>query len=319
MKKIVILDGYAANPGDLEWDGFDTLGELIIYPRTQRNEIVERAKDAEIVLTNKTPFRAEIFDQLPQLKYIGVLSTGYNIIDTEAAKQHGVVVCNIPAYSTNSVAQMVFAHILNITNHVAHYAEASRKGVWSMQKDFCYWDTPLMELNGKTLGIIGLGSIGMRVAEIAHSFGMNVSAYTSKNPSELPEWIQKATLDGIFAVSDILSLHCPLTEDTRHIVHKETLAKMHPGAILINTSRGPLVNEDDVAEALNSGHLAGYGTDVMEQEPPAADNPLLKQPRAFVTPHVAWATTEARKRLMDIALQNLKAFIDGQPMNVVNP
>ena len=315
--KIVVLDGYAANPGDLSWDGFKELGELTVYPRSKREEVVERAKDAEVVLTNKVGFDDELMSQLPKLKYIGVLATGYNIIDTAAAKKRGIVVTNIPSYSTMSVAQMVFAHILNITNHVAHYADATRQGVWSSKPDFCYWDTPLPELAGKTLGIVGLGHIGKTVAQIAHCFGMYISAYTSKNSSDLPEWIQKTTIDGLFAVSDILTLHCPLTPETRELVNKQTLAKMRKGAIFINTGRGPLVNEADVAEALKSGKLAAYGADVMCSEPPSKDNPLLAQPHAFLTPHVAWATFEARTRLMDIALGNVKAFVEGAPTNVV--
>lgn len=316
--KIVVLDGYAANPGDLSWDGLKEFGELTVYPRTAREEIVERANEAEIILTNKVGFDDGLFCQLPRLKYIGVLATGFNIIDIVAARKHGIIVTNIPSYSTNSVAQMVFAHILNITNHVAHYAEATRKGVWSSKPDFCYWDTPLPELAGKTLGIVGLGHIGAAVAKIGHDFGMYISAYTSKNASTLPEWIQKTTLDGIFSVSDILTLHCPLTEATRNLVNKDTIAKMHPGAIIINTGRGPLVNEADVAEALSSGRLAAFGADVLTSEPPAKDNPLLAQPNAFITPHVAWATLEARTRLMEIAVGNVKAFVEGKPINVVD-
>ncbi|MGI6224033.1 MAG: D-2-hydroxyacid dehydrogenase [Prevotella sp.] len=316
--KIVVLDSYAANPGDLSWDGLKEFGDLTVYPRTSREDIVKRAKDAEIVLTNKVGFNEEIFSQLPKLKYLGVLATGFNIIDVVSARKHGVVVTNIPSYSTNSVAQMVFAHILNITNHVAHYADATRNGVWSSKPDFCYWDTPLPELAGKTLGIVGLGHIGSLVARIGHDFGMYISAYTSKNSSDLPEWIQKTTIDGIFSVSDILTLHCPLTDTTRNLVNKDSIAKMHPGAVIINTGRGPLVNEADVAEALESGHLAAYGADVMTSEPPAKDNPLLAQPNAFITPHVAWATFEARTRLRDIAIKNVKAFIEGNPINVVD-
>ena len=286
---IVILDGYAANPGDLSWDRFKTLGDLTVYPRSRREEVVERAHDAEIILTNKVSIDDELMGKLPKLRYIGVLATGYNIIDTQAARKRGIVVTNIPAYSTMSVAQMVFAHILNITNHVAHYADATRKGIWSSKPDFCYWDTPLPELAGKTLGIVGLGHIGTAVAKIGHSFGMYISAYTRKNSQDLPEWIQKTTMDGLFAVSDILTLHCPLT-----------------------------LNEADVAAALRSGHLAAYGADVMTEEPPKSDNPLIGEPHAFITPHVAWATLEARSRLMDIALGNVRAFLNREPKNVVN-
>lgn len=316
--KIVVLDGYAANPGDLQWEPLSRLGDLVVYPRTKPEEVIERASQAQIVLTNKVAFGENEFSQLPRLKYLGVLATGYNIVDVEAACKHGVTVTNIPAYSTDSVAQMTFAHILNITNRIEHYAEINREGRWTRNPDFCYWDTPLRELSGKTIGIVGLGNIGMKVATIAMHFGMNVYAYTSKNSADLPEGIQKCGLDGLFAVSDILSLHCPLTPTTRELINSQTIQKMKKGAIVINTGRGPLVNEADVAEALQSGQLAAYGADVMCSEPPAADNPLLKCDNAFLTPHVAWATFEARTRLIDIAIENVKAFINGHPQNVIN-
>ena len=316
--KIIVLDGYGMNPGDLSWEALGQLGDLIVYDRTAPEKVIERAKDAEVVLTNKVVLSEATIRQLPKLKYIGVLATGYNVVDTKAARQCGVVVTNIPAYSTESVAQMTFAHILNIMNRVEHYAQQNRDGRWSSNPDFCYWDTPLPELAGKTIGIVGLGSIGKRVACIANAFGMKVFAYTSKNATDLPEGIQKTTLDGLFGVSDILTLHCPLTDATHEMINKESLGKMKPGAILINTGRGPLVNERDVAEALHSGQLRAYGADVMCQEPPQADHPLLAEPHAFITPHVAWATYEARVRLMDIAVANVKAFIDGAPVNVVN-
>ena len=316
--KIIVLDGYGMNPGDLSWEALGQLGDLIVYDRTAPEKVIERAKDAEVVLTNKVVLSEATIRQLPKLKYIGVLATGYNVVDTNAARQCGVVVTNIPAYSTESVAQMTFAHILNIMNRVEHYAQQNRDGRWSSNPDFCYWDTPLPELAGKTIGIVGLGSIGKRVACIANAFGMKVFAYTSKNATDLPEGIQKTTLDGLFGVSDILTLHCPLTDATHEMINKESLGKMKPGAILINTGRGPLVNEQDVAEALHSGQLRAYGADVMCQEPPQADHPLLAEPNAFITPHVAWATYEARVRLMDIAVANVKAFIDDAPVNVVN-
>ena len=316
--KIIVLDGYGMNPGDLSWEALGQLGNLTVYDRTAPEKVIERAKDAEVVLTNKVVLSEATIRQLPKLKYIGVLATGYNVVDTKAARQCGVVVTNIPAYSTESVAQMTFAHILNIMNRVEHYAQQNRDGRWSSNPDFCYWDTPLPELAGKTIGIVGLGSIGKRVACIANAFGMKVFAYTSKNATDLPEGIQKTTLDGLFGVSDILTLHCPLTDATHEMINKESLGKMKPGAILINTGRGPLVNEQDVAEALHSGQLRAYGADVMCQEPPQADHPLLAEPNAFITPHVAWATYEARVRLMDIAVANVKAFIDGAPVNVVN-
>lgn len=315
--KIVELDGYAANPGDLSWDGLKELGDFVLYERTKPEDIVSRAKDADAILINKIKITDEILAQLPKLKYIGELATGYNNIDIEAARKRGITVCNIPAYSTDSVAQMTFAHILNITNQVAHYADENRKGKWSNNPDFCYWDTPLPELSAKTLGIVGLGNIGMKVAKIALDFGMDVFAYTSKNSADLPAGIQKTTIEGLLGVSDILTLHCPLTDDTRELINKETLALMRPGSIIINTGRGQLVNEQDVADALESGHLLGYGADVLTEEPPRADNPLLKQPHAYITPHIAWATKEARQRLLNICVENIKAFQAGEPINVV--
>lgn len=316
--KIVELDGYAANPGDLSYEVFEQLGEFVVYPRTEDDEIVERAKDADIVLINKVNMTADVMDALPKLKYIGILATGYNVVDIEAAGRRGIVVSNIPSYSTFSVAQMTFALILNITNRVDYYAAQNRNGRWSKNPDFCYWDSPMHELAGKTMGIVGLGNIGMHVAAIARDFGMDVFAYTSKNSADLPTGIQKTTLDGLFAVSDVLSLHCPLTDTSRHIINGKSLAKMRKGAILINTGRGPLVDEEAVAKALHDGHLGAYGADVMSVEPPSADNPLFAEPNAFLTPHIAWATVEARTRLFEIAAENIRAFIGGNPQNVVN-
>lgn len=312
---IVVLDGICLNPGDLSWDGFKQHGQVTVYDRTAPTDVLERAKDADVIITNKVVIDEALMAQLPRLRYIGVLATGYNIIDIEGAHRHHITVTNIPAYSTDSVAQMTFAHILNITNRVDHYAQDSRQGKWAACPDFCYWDTPLRELAGKTLGVVGLGNIGMKVARIAHEFGMDVFALTSKNAADLPDGIQKTTLDGLLATSDILSLHCPLTPDTHHLINADTLGKMKSGAILINLGRGPLVDEQAVAEALHNGHLAAYGTDVMEKEPPAADNPLFREPHAYVTPHVAWATLEARQRLMQIAVDNLGAFLNGNPKN----
>ena len=316
--KIVILDGYTANPGDYSWKALNSFGEVEIYDRTSRDEVIARAKDADMVLTNKVVLKGETLAQLPQLKYIGILATGYNIIDVDETRARGIVVANVPAYSTDSVAQMTFAHVLNITNRIEHYADQNRKGQWSEAADFCYWDTPLSELAGKTFGIVGLGNIGQKVARIALSFGMRVIAFTSKRAEELPEGVEKANLEELLMQSDVLSLHCPLTENTREMINRQSLAKMKRGAILVNTGRGPLVNEADVAEALAEGRLAGYGSDVMSSEPPKADNPLLKQPNAFITPHIAWATAEARGRLMATAIENAKAFIAGKPQNVVN-
>ena len=313
--KTVVLDGYTVNPGDLSWDGLKEFGDLAVYDYTKADEIIERTVDADVVLTNKTLITAEIISQLPRLKYIGVLATGYNVVDIKAATDRGIIVTNIPNYSTESVVQMTFALILAITNRVEHYADANRGGKWSACRDFCYWDTPLRELAGKT---IGLGHIGYKVACVAQCLGMDVFAYTSKNSADLPAGIQKTTLDGLFGISDILTLHCPLTDRTREMINEQTIAKMKKGAILINTGRGPLVNEGDVAKALNNGQLGGYGADVMCQEPPRKDNPLFKAPNAFITPHIAWATDEARSRLLNIAVANVKAFAEGNPVNVVN-
>ena len=317
--KIVVLDGYGLNPGDLSWEEMQALGELTVYDRTAPAELLERSAGAEVLITNKTVITAEDMAALPALKYIGVLATGYNIVDIQAAKARGIIVTNIPAYSTASVAQMVFAHILNITQRVGHYAYANRHGRWADNPDFCYWDEPLHELTGKTFGVVGLGNIGMKVARLALDFGMDVFAMTSKNAADLPAGIQKTTFEGLLGVSDILSLHCPLTAQTIELINKQSLAKMKPGAILINTGRGPLVNEADVVEALTDGRLGAYGADVMCQEPPAADNPLFKAPNAYITPHIAWASREARQRLLGVAFDNVRAFLAGTPQNVVNP
>lgn len=316
--KIVVLDGYGVNPGDLSWETLEALGDVEVYPRTAPEEVIDRCFNAEIILTNKVVINKQILVSLPRLKYIGVLATGYNVVDVDTASDLDIVVTNIPAYSTDSVVQMTFAHILAMTNRVEHYTQQNRNGRWSNNPDFVYWDTPLIELAGKTMGIVGLGNIGMKVAQLARCFGMEVFAFTSKPSSLLPEGIQKTTFEGLLSVSDILSLHCPLNRSTREIINASSLAKMKEGALLINTGRGPLVNEADVAEALRSGHLGGYGADVMCQEPPAEDNPLFSAPNAYITPHIAWATFEARKRLIAIAVGNVKAFIDGNPVNVVN-
>lgn len=316
--KIVVLDGQGVNPGDMSWQPIEQFGELKVYARTSADEVLEHVGDADIALTNKTIFDANIIASLKKTKYIGVLATGYNVVDIKAAAEHGIVVTNIPAYSTDSVAQMVFAHLLNVANRVDHYANDTRNGAWSRCPDFCYWDTPLMELSGKTMGIVGLGNIGMRVAHIAHNFGLDVFAYTSKNSVDLPEFIHKTTIDGLLGTSDIVSLHCPLTESTRELINSSTLAKMRHGAILINTGRGPLVNEADVAVALKSGQLGAYCADVLCSEPPSPSNPLMAMPNAFITPHVAWATKEARQRLMTIAENNIRAFLEGNPINIVN-
>lgn len=315
--KIVVLDGYAANPGDLSWDGMKALGECVIYERTAPEQVLERAAGAEVVLTNKVVITAEHIAALPDLKYIGVLATGYNIVDVEAARNRGIVVTNIPAYSTDSVAQMVFAHILNICLQVQHYTEEVRDGRWTSSPDFCFWDTPLMELSGKKLGIVGLGHTGSATARIAIGFGMQVCAYTSKSHFQLIPEIKKMELDELFRECDIVSLHCPLNEQTRGMVNAARLKTMKPTAILINTGRGPLVNEQDLADALNNDTIYAAGVDVLSQEPPRADNPLLHARNCFITPHIAWASGEARQRLMQIAVDNLNGYITGKVVNNV--
>ena len=315
--KIVVLDGYAANPGDLNWDELKALGECTIYDRTAPGEVLKRSADAEVILTNKTIITAEHIAALPALKYIGVLATGYNIVDIGAAKEHNIIVTNIPAYSTASVAQMVFAHLLNITSQVQHHSEEVHKGRWTQSKDFCFWDTPLIELQGKKLGIVGLGHTGMATARIAFGFEMEVCAYTSKSPLQLPHGIKKMELDELFAKCDIVSLHCPLTDATREMVNARRLALMKPTAIIINTGRGQLVNEQDLADALNCGKIYAAGIDVLSQEPPLAANPLLNARNCYITPHIAWASTAARQRLMGIMLNNIRAYLEGKPINNV--
>lgn len=315
--KIVVLDGYALNPGDLSWTGMEALGELTVYERTSPSEVLERSAGAEVLITNKTVITAEHMVALPQLKYIGVLATGYNVVDIDEARNRGIVVTNIPAYSTASVAQMVFAHVLNITQRVGYYATENANGRWTNSVDFCYWDTDLVELDGKKMGIVGLGNIGRATARIAQAFGMEVLVVTSKEQSALPEGMKKVTLDELFAQSDVVSLHCPLTPDTKEMVNAARLQIMKPSAILINTGRGPLVNEQDLADALNEGRIAAAGLDVLSVEPSVTGNPLLGARNCFITPHIAWATKEARIRLMDIAVNNLKSYQEGIIINNV--
>lgn len=315
--KIVILDGYTANPGDMSWEGLKELGEVTVFERTMPSETVARAAEAEVVLTNKVIIGREEMTQLPHLKYIGVLATGYNVVDIKAAHERGIVVTNVPAYSTESVAQMVFAHLLTVTNHTEQYAIENRQGRWSNSPDFCYYDESIHELAGKTFGIVGLGNIGRRVAQIALAFGMKVKALTSKPAETLPEGIQKADLKELLHTSDVVSLHCPLTPDTHHLIKKETIDWMNPEAILINTGRGPLVDDFALAEALESGRIKAYCADVMTEEPPKSYNPLLKTKNAYITPHIAWATFEARQRLIQVATDNVRAFLSGYPQNVV--
>lgn len=320
MKKIVVLDGYAANPGDISWEPWKALGELTVYDRTAPEEVVARAAGAEMVLTNKVVLSAEVMKQLPDLRYVGVLATGYNVVDLEAARAQGVVVTNIPAYSTASVAQMVFAHLLNITHHVADHAASVTAGDWQRSADFCYWLSPLEELQGLTFGIVGLGNTGKATARIAQAFGMEVLAYSSKSDEALAALgIRKAaSYEALFAAADVLSLHCPLTPDTKHLVNAAHLALMKPTSIVINTGRGPLVDEQALAEALNAGRIAAAGVDVLTQEAPREGSPLIGARNCYITPHIAWATGAARKRLMQVALENVMAYLGGKAQNVVN-
>lgn len=315
--RIVVLDGYTTNPGDLSWDKLKELGECTIYERTAPNQVIERTKDAEAIFTNKVILNSEIILALPQLKFIGVLATGYNIIDIEAARKQGIIVANVPAYSTPSVGQMAFAHILNITQQVNYYSQKVSQGEWTNSPDFCFYNTPLTELLGKKIGIVGLGQTGFNTARIAIGFGMKVWAVTSKSRLQLPPEIRKAELDQVFHECDIISLHCPLTENTRGMVNASRLSLMKPTSVIINTGRGALINEQDLADALNSGKIYAAGLDVLSEEPPYADNPLLNARNCFITPHIAWASFESRQRLINITVSNLKAYIDGKPTNIV--
>jgi glycerate dehydrogenase len=313
---IVILDGYTLNPGDLDWAPISRLGNIKIYERSQGEEILERAAEAEIVLVNKVILSETTLDQLPKLKYIGVMATGFNNIDIPAAKKNNITVTNVKAYGPASVAQQTFALLLSLANRAETHSQSVFAGEWANSKDFCYWKTPLTELAGKTMGLIGLGDIGSQVAGIARAFGMKVIAYR-KRPAET-EGVEMVTLDEVFTKSDVLSLHCPLTDDTREIVNRMTLSMMKPNALLINTGRGPLIQENDLAEALKNGTIAGAGLDVLSIEPPKPDNPLLSAPNCVITPHVAWATFEARKRLLQMVAENLESFIKDTPVNVVS-
>jgi Lactate dehydrogenase and related dehydrogenases len=316
--KIVILDGYTLNPGDLSWENMKNLGDCIIYDRTSPDEIISRAKDVEILITNKIVLTEAIMDNLPHLKYIGVLATGYNVVDVEAATKKGIVVTNIPAYSTNSVAQQAFALLLTITNQVEYHSQEVKKGRWSACSDFAFWDKPLIELAGLTLGIIGFGHIGIQVARIAQAMGMNVITSSSKTQYELPEGVKKVDADTLFTISDVISLHSPLTPETNLMINQKRLAQMKKTSILINTARGGLIDEAALAKALNEESIYAAGVDVLSTEPPAKDNPLLSAKNCYISPHVAWATLAARKRLMDIAVANVEAFIDGKALNRVN-
>lgn len=317
--KIVILDGYAANPGDLSWEDFQTLGELVVYDRTMPEEVVSRAQGAEVILTNKVVITSDILHSLPELRYIGVTATGYNVVDMNACRKRGIVVTNIPAYSTMSVAQMVMAHLLNITNHVAVHAEAVGSGKWQQCRDFCFWETPQIELDTLTMGIVGLGQTGMATARMAQSMGMQILAYSSKTEDTLSALgMRKASsYEQLFQEADVVSLHCPLSDDTHHLVNAERLRIMKPSAILINTGRGPLVEEQALADALNQRQIYAAGLDVLQAEPPRQGSPLIGARNCHITPHIAWASHAARHRLIQVAFQNVKAFLKEKPINVV--
>lgn len=317
--KIVVLDGYVGNPGDLSWEPLERLGDVIVYPRSKPEEIIERALPADVLLTNKVVFDRKLIEALPNLKCIGVIATGFNIVDIEAANERGIVVTNVPAYSTASVAQVAIAHLLNMTTHAEHYTREARAGVWSQSIDYTYCSAPFIELDGKTMGIVGLGNIGGTVARITAAMGMKVLAFTSKPQEALPPYVTRVeTLDDLFCQCDVVSLHCPLTADTRGIVNAHRLALMKPTGMIINTSRGPLIVEEDLAEALKNGVIAAAAVDVLCQEPPAADNPLLALDNCYFTPHIGWTSAEARQRLMDVVVNNVRTFMEGHPTNVVN-
>ncbi len=316
--KIVVLDGYTLNPGDLDWEGMKELGPCEIYDRTAPEETTGRAKDADVLMTNKTLLPVSILEQLPNLKYIGVLATGYNVIDADFAASKGIPVCNVPVYGSQSVAQMVFAHILNFTQRVVHHSETVKAGKWTECPDFCYWDSPMVELEGLTMGIVGYGRIGGAVAALARAFGMNVIAHDDIARDAGAKGAEFVGVDELFKRSDVVSLHCPLFPETEKIANAERFATMKKTALLINTSRGPLVDQDALAEALNNDVIAGAALDVLEVEPPPADNPLFTAKNCYITPHIAWATRSARSRLMDVAVDNLRAFLDGATQNAVN-
>lgn len=315
---IVVLDGHTLNPGDLDWRELRVLGDCTIFDRTPPDLVVPRAAGAAVVLTNKTVLGREHIEQLPALRYIGVLATGYNVVDLGAARARGIVVTNVPAYSTCSVAQLTFALLLELAHRTGHHAEAVRSGRWSRSVDFCFWDTPLIELDGLTMGLVGFGQIGQAVAGLAGAFGLRLLIHTAQPENHRPGAGEFVGLDELFRRSDVVSLHCPLTEQTRHLVNAARLALMKPTAFLLNTGRGPLVDEVALANALNAGRIAGAGLDVLPVEPPPPDNPLLQARNCVITPHIAWATEAARRRLMRIAVENVRAFLVGRPSNVVN-
>ena len=317
--KIVVLDGYTLNPGDISWEGLEALGEVTVYDRTKPEEVVERIGDAEVVYTNKTPITRDTLDQCGNIRFIGVLATGYNIIDIEAAKEKGIPVSNIPTYGTAAVSQFAIALLLELCHHMGEHSDAVKNGEWTSNPDWCFWKYPLVELAGKTMGIVGFGRIGQDTGKIAQALGMKVLAFDAyKRPELESETCRYADLDTLLAESDVISLHCPLFPDTEGIINKDTIAKMKTGVMIINDSRGPLIVEEDLRDALNSGKVAGAALDVVSTEPIKMDNPLLSAKNVILTPHIAWAPKESRQRLMDIAVENLQCFVDGAPQNVVN-
>ncbi|MDD3172493.1 MAG: D-2-hydroxyacid dehydrogenase [Herbinix sp.] len=317
--KIIVLDGYTENPGDLSWAGFEALGEFICFDRTPEELIKERIADADVVIVNKTPISRDTLEACKNIKYIGVLATGYNVIDVNAAKEKGILVCNIPTYGTAAVSQFAIAMLLEICHHIGHHSDEVHSGRWERNADWCFWDYPLIELANKTIGIIGFGRIGQSTGKLAQAFGMNVLAYDSfKNLDLESENCKYVELEELFTKSDVIALHCPLLPGTEGIINKETISKMKDGVIILNNSRGPLIIEQDLCDALNNGKVYAAGLDVVSSEPIKGDNPLLKAKNCFITPHISWAPKEARQRLMDIAVENLKAFILSKPINVVN-
>lgn len=324
MSKAVILDGYTLNPGDLDWKPLQELADFEIYDRTtysieEAPLIIERAKDAEVILTNKTPLTKEILDELPMLKYIGVLATGYNVVDVEAAKERNITVTNIPSYGTDTVAQAAIALLLELCHRTGDHSNAVKNGEWTNSPDFCFWNHPIIELSGKTMGIIGYGQIGQTTSRIAQAFGMKVLAYNRTREKVIEtESVRYATLEELYREADVIMLHCPLTEENKGFINKEAIEQMKDGVLIVNNARGALINEADLADALNRGKVAGAGLDVVSEEPISEDNPLLKAKNCIITPHIAWASLEARQRLLDIAVENLSKYLEGNPINVVN-
>lgn len=317
--KIVVLDGYTLNPGDISWEGMQVFGEVTVYDRTKEEDIVARIGDAEIVYTNKTPLTRETFEACPNIKFVGILATGYNIVDVEAAKERGIPVSNIPTYGTAAVSQYAMALLLELCHHIGEHSDCVKKGDWSNNPDWCFWNYPLVELAGKTMGIIGFGRIGRDTGKLAQAFGMKVLAYDAhKRPELESETCRYVDLDTLFAESDVISLHCPLFAETEGIINKDTIAKMKTGVMIINDSRGPLIVEEDLRDALNSGKVAGAAVDVVSTEPIRMDNPLLQAKNMIITPHIAWAPKESRQRLMNLAVENLQCYVSGNPQNVVN-